>query len=317
MDKLDRLRLFTLAVELGSLSAAAHRLRITPSAASKGLAQLERELGARLLERNARRLTVTTDGGIYLASCRTAIEGLDGAARRLAESRQELKGQLRISLPTSLGRIALVPHLPELLRRWPGLHIEASFNDRQVDPVTEGYDLVLRVGPDPTARLVGTRISGTQFMTAASPAFLGSSHRLIERPEDLDPAACLRFLLPNRGTVGIWRHGRDGVVHRLTPAGRFTSDDAEALVAAALAGTGIVFMLGLSLLPWFASGALARLLPEWELPGPDIWALYPEDRRGSAKVLAFVEALGELALGGAFGGQSSGKRNPLTLQNNC
>ncbi|MCK8788070.1 LysR family transcriptional regulator [Roseomonas sp. NAR14] len=301
MDKLDRLRLFTLAVDLGSLRAAAQRLGVPPSAASKGLAQLERELDARLLERNARRLTVTADGSLYLASCRTALGGLDAAARWLADGRRAVEGRLRISLPSSLGRIALVPHLPGLLRRWPRLHVEASFDDRQVDPVAEGYDIVLRVGPDQGARLVGTRISGTRFMTAASPAFLAALPEPIERPADLDPEACLRFLLPNRGTVGTWRHGRDGGVHRLVPAGRFTSDDAEALVAAALAGTGIVFMLGLSLLPWFASGALVRLLPDWELPGPDIWALYPEDRRGNAKVLAFVEALVELAAGGAFG----------------
>lgn len=231
---------FVQATDAGSFSAAARVLGVSSAAVSKNVATLEKSLGVRLFNRTTRSLTLTDEGALFLKQARIALDALDAAVDALAGQRTELSGRVRISTSVAIGQGQLMPLLPGLLSRHPGLSIAVDFDDRMVDLVRDGYDLALRGGNIRDSALISRPVCHLNTALVASPEYLDrhgvprsdrdlGNHRLIVR----------RFL---SGMIDTWSFTAvDGSITTLDPSDMavLTLSAPESLVEAALHGVGV------------------------------------------------------------------------------
>jgi DNA-binding transcriptional LysR family regulator len=203
-DSLQGIIPFVQVVEAGSLTLAAERIRVTTSAVVKSIARMERRLGVRLLNRSTRRLSLTSEGEAYYKACVAALAEIDAAQAQLAAHRQVPSGRLRIDPPLAFGRRCVVPVLFEIVRRYPGLALEATFNDRHSDLIEEGFDLTIRLGElRDSAGLVARKLFVQRSTVCASPAYLKSRGR----PADIDEFAQDTHTSPTDGMAPSHRGG--------------------------------------------------------------------------------------------------------------
>jgi LysR family transcriptional regulator for bpeEF and oprC len=168
-----------------------------------------------------------------------------------------------------------------------------SANDRLVDMVEEGIDMLVRIGNLGDSRLVAQTLTGTHYVCCAAPEYL-ARHGTPQAPGDLDGFACLNFLYPKSRRVRPWYFQRGGEIRSIAPRGGFVTDHVESLIGAAIAGAGIIQVLSVSVQDTIASGALAPLLTDWMAPGPDLAALFQQRQLRAAKVKVFVDFLHEI-----------------------
>ncbi|WP_349606082.1 LysR substrate-binding domain-containing protein [Cupriavidus sp. DF5525] len=242
MDSSQRVRAilsFVQAADAGSFAAAGRALGISSAAVSKNIAGLERALGVRLMNRTTRTLNLTEEGEAFLRQARIAIEALDLAAEAVSAHRAAPSGRVRISTSVGFGREQLMPALPGLVQKYPGLSVEVDFDDRVVDLVHDRYDLALRGGRIADSSLVSRPICQFNMALVASPTYL-SRYGVPRKPGDLDQHRLLtrRFL---GGCVSPWNFkANDGSITTLNmEAAVMTLSSPEALVQAAVAGAGI------------------------------------------------------------------------------
>ncbi|CAH1666262.1 LysR family transcriptional regulator [Hyphomicrobiales bacterium] len=287
MLKLDGIATFVAIAEAGSLSEAARRLHRSKSVVSDRLAELERGLGASLLHRSARKLTLTEDGAAFLERAARIAREVEEAAADMAERRGALVGPLRISAPVTFGRMHLGPAIYPFLARHPEIELTLDLDDRRVDATSDSYDAVLRHGPIADSRLVAWTLATSRRVLVASPDYL------VQRGAPASPAELeghRGIFYTNRG-VGDWRfRSPQGAVSvRGRPALRVNNGDM--MRDAALAG------LGIALLPLFIAGAeirgeRLRVVDIGVQPEPEfIYLAHPEGRRPSAKLRAFADCL--------------------------
>jgi DNA-binding transcriptional LysR family regulator len=289
MDLFSRMATFVRIVDAGSLSGAARSLRLSLPAVSRQLTALEEELGVRLLVRSTRRMSLTDAG-------RKWYEGSSRILRQVEETREQVDspddvhGHLVVSASISIGLGLVVPRLPRLAERFPGLGIELRLEDRIADLVGDAVDLAIRVGaapPDSTA-LVAQPLWQFTRRLFASPGYL----RKRGRPRSLGELVKHEGL-QQRASLGPvpWRLQRGDEVREVEPRGRVGCHATLAVRDLAVAG------LGIALLPdWVAaasvrSGRLRRVLPEWESATVTTWAIYRTELRGARKIRAFLAAM--------------------------
>ncbi|MBS4097714.1 MAG: LysR family transcriptional regulator [Sulfuricella sp.] len=294
MDRLLAMQVFVSVVESGSFVRAAERMHLSTTAASRHVADLEQHVGARLLQRSTRRLSLTETGGLYFERCRQILADLDEADSLANEGAAQPKGKLRVSLPHSFGLRYVAPRIPEFCRRYPGLQLEVNFSDRIVDLVEGGIDVALRISDKLQNTLIARRLARIRMAVCAAPAYLAEMGAP-RTPEDLREHRCLTYdYAPLSDTWHFLRHG-EGVAVAVKSAFRSNSGDMTRL--AALAGQGVVlqptFLIGDDL----RNGTLVRLLAAYELPEPAAYAVYPGGARRSARVKAFVEYFAEVFSG--------------------
>lgn len=287
MLKLDGIATFVAIVDAGSISAAARRLRLSKSIASERLAELERALGAPLLHRTTRKLSLTEDGAAFYTRATRIVREVDEAAADMAERRGTLTGPLRISAPVTFGRMHLAPALFPFLGQHPGIALTLDLDDRRVDVSAGGYDAVVRHGDIADSRLVAWKLASSQRVLLASPAYL-AAHGTPRSPAELDRHRGIFYL--NRG-VADWQFATpDGLV---TVRGKtaLQVNNGDVMRDAAIAG------LGIALLPRFiAASAISagRLVPVdiGVAAAPEfLYVAHPEGRRPSAKLRALAEHL--------------------------
>lgn len=291
MDTLLSLQVFRRVVEAGSFVAAAERLGLSPAMASKHVMHLENRLGARLLNRTTRRLSLTEAGRAYYDRCSLALNDLDEAAAAIGAAKTTPSGLLRVNALLSFGLRHVAPLIPDYGARNPQVTVEMTFNDRLIDLVEEGYDLAIRgtVGEARPTSLIARELVQLRLVACAAPAYL-ARHGVPRAPSDLLDHNCLTFL-PARE----WAFGRERVV----VGGNFIADNLDALRTAALAGAGIA-RLGTDIVGEdLKSGRLVPVLDTYETPGIGVYAVYPSRRHLSAKVRSFIDFLVE-----RFAGQS-------------
>lgn len=247
------------------------------------MAALEAELGARLLQRSTRAVSLTPEGTIYLEHARVALARLAAGREAVGDAAQVAQGRLRVSLSPVLGR-PLLEGLPRLIERHPRLEVELGFTDAYVD-LGAGVDVVLRIGPPADSALVGRRLRRMSWCTVASPAYLARAG-LPARAEELATHRCLHFLRPN-GTVADWDLGGP-----LPSALRV--DQGEMLVQAAVAGLGIARAFDLLVAAPIARGELVEILPGERRPGPEVYALCLPGTAKLPRVAAFLDFVGGL-----------------------
>ena len=280
MDSTQRARAilsFVQAADAGSFAAAGRMLGVSSAAVSKNVAALEKALGVRLMNRTTRTLTLTEEGSVFLRHARVALEALDTAVETVTTRRAGPNGRVRISTVSSFGRDWLLPKLPVLLARYPGLSVEVDFDDRVVDLVRDGYDLAIRGGIIQDSALVSRAVCHLHTAVVAAPDYIERAGRP-ERPEDLAAHRLIarRFL---GGRVSPWSfRAADGSVATFDPtdAAVLTLSAPETVVQAACAGVGIA-QVGLHLAwPYLKSGALKVVLHDRHHPGSyEMVVLYP------------------------------------------
>jgi DNA-binding transcriptional LysR family regulator len=289
MLKLDDIASFVAVAEAGSISEAARRLRLSKSVVSERLAEIERSLGAPLVHRTTRKLSLTEDGAAFLERATRIVREVEEAAADMAERRGSLSGPLRISAPVTFARLHLAPALFSFLARHPKLEMTLELEDRRVDVAAAGFDAVIRHGPVEDSRLVAWRLAPSRRLLVASPAYL--AHAGV--PTSIEQLRAHRGIFyMNRG-VADWRfHGSDGAVNvRARVALRVNNGDV--MRDAAVAG------LGIALLPTFIasapikSGALRVVDVGVSAAEEHIILAHAEGRRSSAKLRAFAEWLRE------------------------
>lgn len=283
MLKLDGIASFVAVAEAGSISAAARRLHLSKSVVSERLADIEQALGASLLHRTTRKLSLTEDGAIFLQKARRIMGEVEEAAAEMAERRGELTGPMRISAPVTFGRMHLGPALYPFLARHPGITLTLELDDRRVDAAAEGYDAVVRHGVLEDSRLVAWQLAKSQRLLVASPAYL-ARHGTPTSAADLAGHRGIFYI--NRG-VADWPF-RNGDAR---PAVALRVNNGDMIRDAALAG------LGLALLPTFIvgealrSGGLRMIDVGLHVAPESIYVAHPEGRRASAKLRAFADSL--------------------------
>ncbi|MBB4567566.1 LysR family transcriptional regulator [Rhizobium leucaenae] len=287
MLKIEGIAAFVAVAEAGSISEAARRLRLSKSVVSERLAEMEKTLGATLLHRTTRKLTLTEDGAAFLERASRIVHDVREAAADLARRRGTLAGPLRIAAPVTFGRMHLGPALYPFLADHPEIELTLDLDDRRVDASSDGYDAIIRHGLIADSRLVAWKLARSRRLLVASPDYL-SRHG---RPASLSDLENHRGIFYTNRGVADWRfQGPDGAV---VIRGRlaFGVNNGDVIHDAAVAG------LGLALLPVFIAGPAigeGRLVEidvgYW--PEPEfIFMAHPEGRNPSAKLRAIADHL--------------------------
>ena len=259
--------------------------------AGKHLAAIEAALGARLLHRTTRKLHLTEVGQDYYRRSRHVLETLDDADRAARELQDEPRGVLRITAPTTFGALHLGQPVAEFLRRYPGVTVDMSLDDRFTDLVADGFDLAIRIGSLADSSLVARRLAQSSMMACAAPSYL-DTHGRPSHPQALSQLDRLAF--SRAASVGDWSFtDQEGRTHKVEGPVCFLADNVQMLLAAALAGAGIVYGPAFVFADHLASGALERILPDYSTQSLGIHAVYPSARLVGAKVRRFVDLLEE------------------------
>lgn len=293
MMKLEGIAAFLAITDAGSISEAARRLRLSKSVVSERLAELERELGAPLMHRTTRRLSLTEDGSAFLERARRILGDVEGAAADMAERRGAMVGPLRISAPVTFGRMHLGPALYPFLAAHPGIELTLDLDDRRVDASSGGFDAVVRNGPILDSRLMAWKLAPSRRVLCASPGYV-ASHGAPRSIEEL--AGRKGIFYTNRGAAD-WRF----------PRGPTGGVDTDAIVVRGRLGLGLnngdmirdaaMSGLGIALLPMFIAGPAIKagqlvpidigMQPEDEF----IFMAHPDGRHPSAKLRAMADHL--------------------------
>jgi len=288
MQDLERMAIFARVVETKSFSAAARRLGLSKSLVSKHVSQLEKSVGARLLNRTTRNMSLTEAGAVFYDHCARIVEELEEAKLAVGRLHSEPRGVLKLSASVAFGTLHIAPALPEFLARHPEVSIDMVITDRFVDMAEEGYDLAIRIAKDPGQNLVARRLAGVNRRMCATPEYF--ARRGVPRvPEDLLQHNCLTYTHFN--PQDPWRlQGPAGEIS-VPASGNLRLNDDEALAQAVLGG------LGVGLLPTFIigqelqSGRLQAVLSEYVALERQIYSVYLPNRHLSAKVRAFIDFL--------------------------
>jgi DNA-binding transcriptional LysR family regulator len=292
MDQLLAMRVFTRVAERGSFAQAADELDISRAAASAHVAALEKHLGARLLNRTTRRVSLTAEGSEFLRRSRRILDELHDAEESLRNTRSKPQGRLRVDVPVTFGRYLLLPALPEFTRRYPLIELDLRLNDRIVDIVADRVDVALRVGPIKQSGLVARRISQINLVTCASPTYL-ADHGEPHTPDDLHQHRLLG-LTSAAGASPEWTFPPPYTPRRLKLHFAMLFNSAEAPVIAATAGLGIAHTGDLIIAEYVARGELKLILEDYIMPGPPISLVYPSAGHQAAKVRVFSDFAADL-----------------------
>lgn len=285
MDRLDAMRAFVRLVELGTFSSVADELRIKQSTVSKWLATLEEELGTQLVERTTRKLRITESGERFYARAQDILAAFEEASAELQNASIEAKGRLRVSVPVVFGRLFVVPHLPKLLKRHPGLDLELVFADRYVNLVDEGIDVAIRVGKPVDSSFKARTLGSTARHLVAAPKYL-ETHGTPAHPRDL----LSHESLLHTGLAGdTWTFEQNGKTTRAKVRGRFSANNSEALLVMAEQGLGIALLASWLVAPALKRGRLVPLLSDYRLPPAPIMVVMPPNRFTHPRVRVFVD----------------------------
>ncbi len=288
MQDMNLMAMYAHVVESGSFSAAARRLGISRSAVSKAVAKLEKALGARLLNRSTRHLSVTEVGAVFAEHCSRILDEAVQAEQVVSSLHAQPRGVLKVAASVAFGTLHVAPALADFLGCYPELNIDMIIADRAVDLAEEGYDLVVRVARELPQNLVARRLAPVRRKLCATPEYF-ERHGVPRIPQDLARHNCLDYT--HSGEQGLWRFtGPEGDI-AVPVSGRLRINDDEALSQAVLGG------LGLALLPTFIigrdiqAGRLRAALSEYIPVEQHVYALYLPTRHLPAKVRAFIDFL--------------------------
>jgi len=282
---------FARVVETGNFSLAARQLGSTPSTVSRQIKRLEEALGARLVERSTRQVRVTDAGADVYRYCRDMLGSAAGAVDAAGQSGRP-QGRVSVSAPTAYAKTVIHPLIPDFLREYGDVDVQLNFTDRDVDPLRDGVDLVIRVTRTPSPGLAGRRLGSVRWLLAASPAYL-AARGTPRAPRDLAQHDCLP--LGESADDPRWRLRRGARTQTVEVSGRYLANHAGARLEAALGNWGIASLPDFAAADALRRGELVEVLADWTFEpraylGP-VWLLYPPNRFMPPKLRALIDYL--------------------------
>ena len=287
------LAFFSTLASCASLSSAARELGITTAAVSKHLAQMEKRIGVALINRTTRRMGLTPEGELYLAHARRILDDIEDLDQLMGNAQKRPHGLLRVNATLGFGR----SHVAPVISRFVKLHAQVSVQLQlsvNPPPISDDlFDVCIRFGEPPDARVIARRIAANRRLLCASPSYL-KKYGMPASAQDLVRHNCIGIRQGDEA-YGLWRLTRGRGSARRTEAvkirGNLTTNDGEIAVKWALDGHGILMRAEWDIRHYLDSGELVAVLPELETPNADIYAVYPQRHQLSARIRSFVDFL--------------------------
>jgi len=291
MDRLRAFEVFATVVGQGSFTRAADKLETSPANVTRYVNELEGMLGARLLNRTSRRLSLTETGKTLYDRALSILEEVAEAEAIASSAAMQPRGRLRINAPLSFGILHLAPLWPRFMARYPDIELDISLVDRLVDLVDEGFDLAVRISRGGSPALISRKLAAVHHFVCASPDYV-ARHGAPQTPDDIRNHPCIAYSYS--ASVNEWRLlDKDGKVHAVPVSNILHSNNGETVSAAALAGFGLILQPTFLIGEHLRQGRLIRLLPDYYAPEIDVLVVYPSRRFVSAKVRVMVDFLVE------------------------
>ena len=289
MDRLDRYRIFVQVAEMGSFIKAAHALDLPRATVSAAVQQLEAQIGARLLHRTTRQVSLTADGTQLLARARALLAEAEDMEQMFQARMRQAVGQLRVDVPSRIARRLLIPALPGLLRSHPALRLVLGSSDRTVDLVQEGVDCVVRIGALQDSSLVVRPLGRIALINCASPGYL-REHGSPEVPGDLAQGHwAVGYASPHTGREMPWTYLMQAEGRPLALPSRVVVNNAESYIACCEAGLGLIQIPRYDVQHLLDAGRLLEVMPAWRAASMPVALLYPHRRQRSRRLAVFSE----------------------------
>ncbi|WP_064696920.1 LysR family transcriptional regulator [Rhizobium aegyptiacum] len=286
MDSLVSVFAFIYAAEQQSYVGAARIAGVSPSAIGKAVARLESRIGVRLFNRTTRSISLTEEGAVLYERYKRIIDDMQDAEAIVLQSRERPRGRLRVSVPHIVGHHLLMPMLPAFAERFPEIKLDVDFEDRVIDMVTEGLDVVVRSGELADARLIARHLGEQHFVVCGSPEYF-ERHGRPETPADLFRHACIHFKYPSSGRVAPWAFSAP--YERLLLPKSLTFNNTDAGLRALQAGLGLAHLPVYVAMSHIRAGTLIPVLTPFMVPYGSLSLVWPSNRQLSPKVRAFVD----------------------------
>jgi len=288
MDPVGPMQTFVRVVDAGSFTAAASQMNTTQPTISRQIAALEEHLGARLLTRSTRRLTLTDDGRVFYDHALRALEALGEAENAIGHRRAKPAGVRRMATPVVFDRLHILPRLSAFLGRYPAVTVDLIMSDTFTDLTEQGIDLAIRVGEISDPGLIAKRIGLVRRVTVASPSYLGA-RGTPHTPADLADHDCIVYTRLSTGNRWIFE-GEAGPI-TVEVEGRYRADNSEAVREGVISGLGIAVIPSFAFTEEIDSGKIKVLLKKYEPRRLPMHAVYPSRRFVSLKVRAMIDYL--------------------------
>jgi DNA-binding transcriptional LysR family regulator len=298
---------FSLLVRTGSFSAAARELNVTTAAVSKRLSQMEARLGARLLHRTTRRIGLTAEGELYLANARRILADIEDLEQMITSAVTAPKGLLRVNATLGFGRSHIAPLVSGFSKRYPEVQIQLQLTVNPPMLIEDAYDVCIRFGEPPDTRVIARRIASNRRLICGAPAYLDrcGTPRV---PNDLAQHNCIGIRQGEEG-YGIWHLTSGQRTETVKVRGALSTNDGEIAVHWALEGHGLLMRAEWDIAKYLESGRLRQVLPNWQTPPADIYAVYPYQLQTAARVRAFVDYVAAAFSASTPLGQQVGKES--------
>lgn len=293
MDTIRAMQAFVAVVDAGTFTKASEMLAMPKATVSAGIAELEAELGVRLLHRTTRRVSVTTDGAAYYERCVRILEDVRDAAESVSTGHGKPRGRLRVDVSTAVASRLLIPALPCFFAQYPDIQLELVCSDRPLNLLGDGVDCALRFGEITDPTVVARRVGTLHVVACATPEYL-ARHGRPAHPRDLAGHRCLQYFPPRTGLSSDWEFTRDGERVQLPVSGPLALSDSNAYIDACLAGLGIGRLPTYMFSQYPQCGALELVLPDWLSDPMPCHVVYPSNRHLSSKVRVFVDWVAEV-----------------------
>jgi DNA-binding transcriptional LysR family regulator len=293
LERLTGLIAFARTASLGSYTAAARALSVSPSAVSKSVQRLEEHFELKLFSRTTRSLTLTPEGRDLYERALRIIREVEDIEQAAVASRAEPSGTLKVTAPLPIGTNILAPALPRFAARYPKLSVDLRLGDQFADIIEQGIDVAVRVGDLADSRLISRVLGPHRIGAFASPAYI-SRKGMPQGPEDLMNHDCINFRYQSSGQSLRWPFAVGERLVEIAPDACITIDASDAVAAVLAAGGGIGISPTYVAAPFVKRGELVAVFPQYTVDRFPITALWPESRRGSPNVKAFIEFLIEL-----------------------
>ena len=309
MDRLHGVSVFLSVVETRNFSETARSLGVSTSAVSAAVQRLEQKLSVRLLNRTTRRVNPTAEGLEFYQRCKQIIGDLEEAEISVSRSGRLPSGRLRIGMPSALGRMWLIPHLPEFTRAYPSVSLEIVIGDFLTAAHREGLDAAIQVGELPSSRMIVRKLASVDYVLCAAPAYL-AEHSGPQTPADLKDHVRLSYRRPRNGQIRQWRFARGRKLDQTSGGGAMVFNSGEALIAAANAGLGLIQVAEYYARPDLDAGHLIEVLADHKTHAYDISVVFHQRKRIAPRLRVFVDFLIDLFDPPPWAGQQTAPRRP-------
>ena len=282
---------FSTLATSGSLSAAARELGLTAAAVSKHLTQMEVRAGVPLINRTTRRMMLTPEGEVYLTHARRILDGIDELAELLGSAKKRPEGLLRVNATLGFGRSHVAPAISRFVGKYPQVSVQLQLSVAQPPISDDAFDVCIRFGEPPDMRVIARRLAPNRRLLCASPSYL-ATRGVPNTALDLTRHNCISIRQGDEA-YGVWRLTTGSGVSKKTEAlkihGNLTTNDGEIAVKWALDGHGILMRAEWDIKQYLDDGALIRVLPNYETPNADIYAVYSHRHQMSNRIRSFVD----------------------------